>query len=207
MRTLLTGFGAFRNVTGNPTERLARHFEAEGANGHDLTVRILPVSYEDAGQILRKILAEGQNSEPFEAVLMLGVAAGAKGWRVERMGWNACNAYLPDAFGVLPSAIIDVSLPECLPSTFPAAAIAKAIRREGLPAVQSDSAGRYLCNYLLFSALAEAQRQNSSARVGFLHVPADEQTFAGDPPPTAAVFSFEQHLRAVRAALDAMSEQ
>jgi pyroglutamyl-peptidase len=205
MRTLLTGFSAFLNVGSNPTERLARHFETHGAEGHELTVRVLPVSYESAARTLRETFIQGgRDGEPFEAVLMLGVAAGAKAWRVERVGWNACDTALPDALGVLPPAIIDGNLPQYLPSTLPHDAIAKAIRREGLPAVQSDSAGRYLCNYLLFSALAEVHRQNSKALVGFLHVPADEQTYADNVPADAILFPFEQHIQAVRAALDAL---
>jgi len=204
MQTLLTGFGAFERVVSNPTERLVRYFEENGAPGHALTVRVLPVSYESAGQQMRaEMEIGGKQGKPFDCVLMLGVASGCKEWRVERIGWNSNEAVRPDAFGRMPSAMIAPHLPESLLSTLPHTLIAEAIRREGLPVVESDSAGRYLCNYVLFSALAEAQKRSSAARIGFLHVPADEQTFAQNIT-SAPSYPFAQHILAVRAALNAL---
>ena len=204
MQTLLTGFGAFERVVSNPTERLVRYFDANGAPGHELTVRVLPVSYESAGRLLRaEMEIGGRNGKPFDCVLMLGVASGSKDWRVERLGWNANKSSRPDALGQVPSTIIVPNLPENLLSTLPHTLIAEAIRREGLPVSESDSAGRYLCNYVLFAALAEAQKRNSTARIGFLHVPADEQTFAQNIT-SAPTYSFDQHILAVRAALNAL---
>ncbi len=207
MQTLLTGFGAFERVVSNPTERLVRYFEENGAPGHDLTIRIFPVSYESAAQQLRaEMEIGGKGGQPFDAVLMLGVAAGSQEWRVERIGWNANEAVRPDAFGQMPDSVINAMMPASLPSTLPNQAIAAAIRGEDLPVIESDSAGRYLCNYLLFSALAEVRKRNNSARVGFLHVPADEQTFTLNIT-SAPIYSFDQQIRAVRAALSALHQK
>lgn len=37
----------------------------------------------------------------------------------------------------------------------------------------SDDAGRYLCDYIYYSSLAECRKQQRPGKVVFLHVPAD----------------------------------
>src|SRR5262245_13813558 len=56
MRTLLTGFGSFGNVVNNPSARIVEHFARTGAPGHELTARVLPVSFARAGEAIRDLL-------------------------------------------------------------------------------------------------------------------------------------------------------
>lgn len=205
MQTLLTGFGPFGKVVSNPTERLLLHFAPEAAPEHDLTLCRLPVSYACAPQVLRAAIDKGGcQGRPFDTILMLGVAAGSHHWRVERYGRNFCSRTIPDADGqTAPGPVIIPGAVEALPVTLPVEPMLQALKRIELPAVFSDRAGAYLCNVALFTALLHLQETGHPAKAGFLHVPADEQTFAetlaGKP-----VFPFAQHVQAVRAVLDAL---
>ncbi|HZT44105.1 MAG TPA: hypothetical protein VFA07_18215 [Chthonomonadaceae bacterium] len=205
MQTLLTGFGAFGSVVSNPTERLLKHFADEEVRGHDLTLCLLPVSFACAPQILREAIDKGgSDGRPFDTVLMLGVAARCLHWRVERYGRNYTSSTIPDADGQrAPGRIIAPGAPEALPVSLPVESMLQALKQIGLPAAFSDSAGAYLCNYALFTALQHLQDTGHPAKAGFLHVPADEQTFLtqSDARP---VFPFAQHVEAVRAVLDVL---
>jgi pyroglutamyl-peptidase len=81
-RTLLTGFGPFGRVVSNPSSRIVAHFAQAGAAGHDLTTRVLPVSYARAAREIRALLSAGG----FDAALLLGVARRETHLRLEQFG-------------------------------------------------------------------------------------------------------------------------
>ncbi|HZO89414.1 MAG TPA: hypothetical protein VFB38_13875 [Chthonomonadaceae bacterium] len=206
MQTLLTGFGPFGNVVSNPTERLIAHFAQAEVADHDLTTCLLPVSFARVPALLRAALeAGGRGGRPFENVLMLGVATGSKVWRVERFGRNWFGDTLPDSDGFQTSLCkIEVDGPEMLSSTLPVEALVAALERAGFPVIGSDSAGAFLCNLGLFVTLRHLERTGHPARAGFLHVPADDQTFKPGLA-SAPMFPFPQHVEAVRVVLSALA--
>lgn len=207
IQTLLTGFGPFGNVIKNPTERLVRHFAEAEVPGHDLTTCVLPTSFQRAPQIMSALLRKGgRDGQPFDNVLMLGVATGSPHWRVERWGRNHSDGKA-DADGFTPNAgQIVAGGPEVLPVTVPVEALLAALEQEGLPVTPSDSAGGYLCNHILYVTLHGLQCAEPSAQAGFLHVPADEQTLAPDAKP-APVFAFVQQVVAVETTLAVLAER
>src|SRR4051794_32502690 len=110
MRTLLTGFGPFREIVDNPSSRIVAHFAQVGAPGHELTARVLPVSYDRAAAEVSALLRDGA----FEAALLLGVAARSAGLRLERVARHHDGGHLPDVDGQTPA---DLALPpHALPS-------------------------------------------------------------------------------------------
>ena len=136
---------------------------------------------------------------------MLGVAAGSYAWRVETQGLNWDDPRIPDVDGFsTPGRIIVEGSPAQLPSTLSPSLLAQAIETVGVPVILSNSAGAYLCNHLLYVALHHVQVSGYPAQVGFLHIPADEHTYA--PPdsdaapttPSGAVFPFAQHIDVIR---------
>ena len=156
MRTLVTGFGPFGNVTENPSRHLA---EACGR-----PFEILEVAYEAVDAFL-----DALNPEGFDTLLMLGVAAPrthvtpellARNWKGER----------PDVRGASLPGPIEEDLPLLIESTlWNAHLVAELSIHPGLFA--SMDAGSYLCNYLSYRAL----RRLPEKRVGFLHVPPFEK--------------------------------
>lgn len=207
LQTLLTGFGPFGTVISNLTERLVTYFAARNVPGHRLTPCTLPVSFARAPETLRAALERGgPDGRPFDNILMLGVATGSKVWRVERFGRNRDSARLPDSDGFMPpERTIAPDAPEVLPVSFPVEALVTALECAGLPVIASESAGAYLCNHGLFWLLCHLQRTGSPARAGFLHVPADDQTFAPGLT-TAPMFPFARHIVAVETVLSALLE-
>ena len=204
MNTLLTGFGPFRDVVNNPTERLVRHFAKHGVPGHSLTTCVLPVAYVRAPALLIEVIERGDAEGcAFDLIWMLGVASASVNWRVERYGRNE-NAAAPDADDYWPPSRIDPAGPQILESSVPVDLLVSALSQAGLPAVPSESAGAYLCNHALYTALRHLQRTGRSIPAGFLHVPADSDTLL---PGEAACahFTFPQHIRAVQITLAALT--
>jgi pyroglutamyl-peptidase len=205
IQTLLTGFGPFGSVIDNPTERLLRHFAEQDVSGHVLTTCALPTSFARAMQTFQTAFTSGgQDGRPFDLILMLGVAAGSDHWRVETQGLNWDEPGIPDVDGyVTPGRYIVPGGPARLPVTLAPDGVEQAIRATGAPVAQSVSAGAYLCNHLLYSVLHQLQTGDRPIRAGFLHVPADEQTYAPDyKPKNNCVFPFAQHVAVLRAVLN-----
>ena len=79
--------------------------------------------------------------------------------------------------------------------------LVEAIRRAGVPASPSDSAGRYVCNRLFYGLLRLSEAAGEgSPRVGFLHLPPLPESVAllDNQRPS---MSLETSRRAVEAAL------
>lgn len=205
LQTLLAGFGPFGTVVSNPAERLLDYFALETVSGHDLTVCPLPTAFRRAPETLRAALeVGGRGGQAFDLILILGIASGSPNWRVERVGRNHVAA-LADVDGYTPEAgAIRAEAPLTLPVCLPDEQIVAALTQIGLPAFASDSAGAYLCNYVLYTTLHGLRETNCATRAGFLHIPADEQTYA--PGITSApTFSFEKHVLAVRTVLNVLA--
>jgi pyroglutamyl-peptidase len=205
LQTLVTGFGPFGNVVSNPTERLLDALVLEEIPGHELTVQSLPTSFERAPQVMRAALEiGGRGGQPFDILLMLGVAPGSPCWRVERVGRNRVDSERSDVDGRRRVGSIVPGGPETLEVHLPVERMLAALEQAGLPARLSESAGEYVCNYLLYTTLGYLQASGNPARAGFLHVPADEQTFR--PGLTSApMVSFAAQQQAVRAVLKALA--
>ncbi len=200
--TLLTGFGPFGDVVNNPAERLVRRFEAFGHHGHRLTTCVLPVSYRRAPEnLIEAIDRASADGSPFDLVLMLGVAAAGLAWRVERFA-RAVDAGRPDVDGLSPQPAMSGNGGQALAATIAVDAVVSALVRSGIPAIDSDSAGTFLCNFAFYAALAHVAQCGRPARTGFLHVPADPET---PPASGGACFSFAQHIQAVQVSLDALA--
>lgn len=206
LQTLLTGFGPFLSVVDNPAERLTRYFDAHPVPGHHLTTQVLPVSFREAtGIVQQAIAAGGTEGRPFDFILMLGVAAKRPHWSVECTARNRSTTSAADAEnGLWPYPCIVADAPDVLAATLPGSALAAAIADIGLPAIASDNAGDYLCNHLLFWTLTHLRNRNHPARAGFLHIPADPDTFAPDVV-SESIFTFQQHCAAVQAVLETLT--
>lgn len=169
-RLLLTAFGPFPGVPVNATMRLVPALEESVARHFpDLRCETLMLATEWLSAPER--VAQARQGEPFDLVLHFGVSSRARGFEVETRARNACQL-APDAAGALPPAPeIEAGAPARLPVSLPVRHIVSRLRARGIPAFASRDAGAYLCNAVLFHSLA-VQPQSSSARTGFIHIPA-----------------------------------
>ena len=102
-----------------------------------------------------------------------GLAAGRDGITPERQAVNGKDARIPDNEGDRPqNEPVVPGGPEVLFSTLPVEDMTEAILSAGVPARVSDSAGRFVCNALLYSALYRLEQVDDPIPAAFIHVPA-----------------------------------
>ena len=194
-RLLITGFAPFGGDKVNPSWQAVSALP-DTVGQWELVKRELPVTFKGAPKALMEALVE---SEP-DAVLMVGVAASRGMVTSERQGYNEIVARIPDNDGDQPqNEPVIQGGPEILYSTLPVEDMTEAIVALGIPARLSDSAGRYVCNTLLYSALYRSEQADDPIPAAFIHVPATPEM--GLDVPT---LTLEQIAAALTAAIEAI---
>lgn len=158
---LATAFGAFADVSENPSEALLEGLrERMGADA--LRGEVLPVEYAAGARIVELI----DECEP-RIVLALGVARRARTARLERVARNLDDCETPDNCGVVRCGEPIVrGGAERLPSTLALEDLKRRAEAAGLETEYSDDAGGFLCNHVFYRA-----RSATEAPCGFLHLP------------------------------------
>lgn len=165
LKLLICGFGPFPEAPANPACAVVERLRDEGWTPSDdgAAWAVLPTVWAKAPQAALEAIAQADAA----ALLLVGVAVSAEGFKVELVARNSANALARDAVGAYaPGETIDPEGPPRLPVTAPAEAMLEAIRGVDLPAGASTDAGAYICNYTLYRVL-----QQTSLPVAFLHVP------------------------------------
>ena len=192
IRVLMTGFEPFGGQKINPSWQAVQGVTApEDAELHR---RELPVRWYDTSAALSALIDELQP----DAILLTGQAGGAERIRIERVGLNLRDAGAADNAGiVVRDTPVFEGAPNAYFSTFAYKEILAALTSAGLPAAYSFSAGAYLCNEALYTAL----HLMPSARCGFIHLPYL-------PEQTEKHFSLplDQQILALQLALNAQVE-
>jgi len=175
IRILVTGFSAFPRAPVNPTQVLMEMLAAAPPDlGPDVRLRIeiLPVEYQRAPDALMRLGSEW----PADVAVHFGLAANAKGFRLESTARNRSSLTAVDAAGLLPASELICEGPATLPSSLPLKQIRGALEAAGLPVQMSTNAGAYLCNHVFYLSRAGTLTGFAPAMSGFIHVPfLDEQ--------------------------------
>ena len=140
----------------------------------------------------------GADSQPGtrRVLLHLGVDVTAETFRLERRACNTASFRVPDVDGVQlkNEPVCEKCEPGAwLESSLPCAALAQTLRERGVAAVESDDAGRYLCNFLYCLSLQRLKEDGFDACL-FLHCPPE------------AVMNLEKQLEGVAALMAAIAE-
>ncbi len=171
-KILLTGFEPFGGDTRNPSGDAVSALVPSG--DYELKKLILPVTWQTA---FPKIQELWDAWHP-DALLMVGLAAGAKTIRIERVGINLCGT-TKDNDGLYANGTSDIpgerpiipDAPDGYFATYNEKSIAEGLAEAEIPAKYSYSAGAYICNYLLFSSLDKCKKEGSDMKIGFIHLP------------------------------------
>ena len=167
-RLLITGFAPFGGDKVNPSWQAVQALP-DTVGEWELIKRELPVTFRGAPAALFAAMDE---CEP-DAVLMIGLAGSRGMVTPERQGVNEIVARIPDNEGNQPqNEPVVPGGPEILCSTLPVEDMTEAIGALGIPARLSDSAGRFVCNALLYSALYHIEQSDDPIPAAFIHVPA-----------------------------------
>ncbi len=197
MKLLLTAFDPFGGSPINPAQE-ALALLPDRVGGAALVKLVVPTVFGDSIDVLTAAIRREQP----DAVLCLGQAGGRTGLTPERVAINLNDARIPDNAGNQP---IDTPVAEGGPaayfSTLPVKAMTSAIRRAGVPASVSNTAGTFVCNHLMYGLLHFLAQECPGIRGGFLHVP-----YLPNQTKDAPALPLEAILRGIEAAIAAIAE-
>jgi pyroglutamyl-peptidase len=167
-KVLLTGFEPFDGERINPSGEIARALDGEIVHEHRIVTAILPVAFASTLPKLEALLDEHRPA----LAIATGQAGGRSELSIERIAANLVDARIPDADGAQP---IDVRVvddaPDAYFSTLPVKAMLERLRRLGIPAALSQTAGAYVCNQAFFALAHLVATRHRGTRAGFVHVP------------------------------------
>lgn len=159
MRLFVTGFGPFLDVAENPSGLVAARLE--------LPFEVLDVTFAAVDAFLDRFA-----EMPYDALMMLGVAAGRQSMSLEVVARNRIGETPDVSACVMGPGPVEASTPRHLHSRLWSGAEAWA----GPLFEFSVDAGDYLCNYFSF----EATRRYPDRQTGFLHLPLPNETLTVD---------------------------
>lgn len=171
---LITGFEPYAGLESNPSADIAAALDGREIGGHRIVGRLLPVDFARYRPALETLLQETAPA----LYVGFGLARGEDMIRLERFGVNLADFEIPDNAGArLAGRRIEAEGPDARAATIPCAEIRAALLDAGIPARLSNSAGSYLCNATLYSALGLCAARGIPC--GLVHLPyASEQVAA-----------------------------
>ena len=183
-KLLITCFEPFGGETVNASMEAVKRLP-ETVGSWILTKHQVPVVFSECAVPVIAALEK----ETYDAVLLIGQAAGRKAVTPEMFAHNLRYARIPDNAGQTPmDEPVSSDGPLALRSTTDVRKIAQAIQDAGIPAQVSYSAGAYVCNDLYYQILWH--EKDKTLPVCFIHVPS-----------SADGFTYEDLSEAVKAAI------
>ena len=164
-KLLITGFDAFNAQSVNPSwEAVQRLPDTIGE--YELCKLQLPTLYREAARML---LEKAEEICP-DVIISVGQAGGRDAVTPERIAVNIRAARIGDNAGILlDGERIAPEGPAAYFATLPVEAMRDAIREISVPGAVSNTAGAFVCNDVMYSALH--RYAGTAVRCGFIHVP------------------------------------
>jgi pyroglutamyl-peptidase len=170
LTVLLTGFGPFPGAPTNPSAVLPARLAGRRRPALADARRVAHVFRTSYAAVDRDVPALLAHVRP-DVVLLFGVATRTNHLRIETRARNGRSVLFADVDGHHPAqGVIAIGAPVTLAGHAPHAMLRAAVRAKRLPAQLSHNAGRYLCNYAYWRALA-ATHGGRAPLVQFIHVP------------------------------------
>jgi pyroglutamyl-peptidase len=184
MKALVTGFDPFGGDKVNPSS-LAVGKLKKRIGGVVVHTATLPTSYAKSAGVLRKAI---EKTRP-DIVLCVGQAGGRTELCLERVAINVQDARIRDNDGKQPiDKPVVADGPAAHFATLPIKACVAAMRKAGLPAAVSNTAGTFVCNHIFYALMDIAAAHPIPMRGGFLHIPyVPEQAARLGAAPSMAV--------------------
>jgi pyroglutamyl-peptidase len=176
-KILVTGFEPFGGRGENPSLQVLARLKAPA--GARLFKARLPVSGRAVGPRMAALIARYKP----DLVVSLGLAAGEAAIRVERFAVNVADYAIKDNSGWQPEGKkLDAAGPAAYFVTADPLKLAAAARCAGAPAYVSNHAGGYVCNTLMYRALAALAAAGCGARYAFIHIPVSTEMALKEKP-------------------------
>lgn len=201
MKLLLTGFDPFGGEAINPAWEAVKRVSDQVGDVEVVKLMVPTVFYKSIDTVAAAI-----EKEKPDAVLCIGQAGGRFDLTPERVAININDARIPDNEGNQP---LDGPVFEdgetAYFATLPIKAMAEEIRKAGVPASVSNTAGTYVCNHLMYGVLYTLANKYPDVRGGFMHVPFITSQVI-NRKPIAPSLSLEQIVTGIEAAVKAIGE-
>lgn len=166
MKILLTAFDPFADEKINPTLEVLKKLE-DNILDVQLIKLELPTVFDKSSKILEEKIKEVKP----DVILSLGQAGGRSKITVERIAINVDDASIKDNAGEKPlDQKIRNNGENAYFSTLPIKAIVEEIKKAGIPAEISNTAGTFVCNHIMYEDLYLAEKFGN-IKAGFIHIP------------------------------------
>jgi pyroglutamyl-peptidase len=166
---LLCGFEPFGGERVNPSWEVAATLDGEAVGGLVVRAVKLPVNTRRAIRAIREAI---HRLRP-RAVLGLGQAGGRPAISLEKIAVNLVDQRAGrESDGGLAGVAVVRGGPDAYFARAPLGDIMRGLKRRGIPAALSLSAGVFVCNSVMYAALHELRARPEIA-VGFIHLPYD----------------------------------
>ena len=178
LRLTVTGFGPFPGFEQNPSGQIVKHLSNRRSESSCFKIftHVFPVEYQGA---YHRVLAAIQQSNP-DIFILLGVYSGNAKVRLEKIARNLNASSKLDNSGICQfDETIVPEGPELFDSTLPLEHFSEKLQQFGLPAMQSLSAGGYLCNNHYYLANYIQKEKKFMYESLLVHVPDLNSTDCG----------------------------
>ena len=200
MKVLVTGFEPFGGEKVNPALEAIKGLPSE-IHGAEVSWLEVPTVFHKSAQVLEEEMSRYQP----DFVLCIGQAGGRSSLTPERVAINQDDARIPDNDGNQPIDLpIRADGASAYFSSLPIKAMVQAIKKEGLPASVSNTAGTFVCNHLMYQALYLAEKKFPHVRAGFMHIPYMMEQVVNRP--TTPAMSLVDIRRGIEVAIGAIIE-
>ena len=167
MKILVTGFDPFGGDKVNPAFEAVKLLPDTIAGAEVVKIEI-PTVYGKSGEVVEDSIKQHKP----DVVLCIGQAGGRSTVTVEKVAINLAEARIKDNEGNQP---IDLPLKadgeNAYFATVPVKAMVNNIRKHGIPANISYSAGTFVCNDVMYNLLYMINKKYPEIKGGFIHVP------------------------------------
>lgn len=198
MKILVTGFDPFGDDLINPAIEAVKKLP-DMIDG----VEIIPLEIPTVFGKSVEVLAAAIEKEQPTYVLNIGQAGGRFEMTPERVAINLDDARIPDNEGNQPiDRPIVATGAAAYFNQLPIKAMVNYIKKEGIPASISNSAGTFVCNHIMYHSLYMMHTKYPGVRAGFIHIPfLPEQVLQRPNTPS---MSLGDIVRGITAALQAI---
>lgn len=201
MKLLLTGFDPFGGESINPAWEAVKRVSDQVGDVEVVKLMVPTVFYKSIDTVAAAI-----EKEKPDAVLCIGQAGGRFDLNPERVAINVNDARIPDNEGNQPlDGPVFADGETAYFATLPIKAMAEEIRKAGVPASVSNTAGTYVCNHLMYGVLYTLANKYPDVRGGFMHVPFITSQVI-NRKPIAPSLSLVQIVTGIEAAVKAIGE-
>ncbi|MFU0799735.1 MAG: pyroglutamyl-peptidase I [Xylanivirga thermophila] len=167
MKILVTAFDAFGGDDINAAQKVLEYLPEKVA-GARIVKSILPTVF---GKSISTLYYNIEKYSP-NIVLCTGQAGGRMDIGIERIAVNINDASIEDNEGNKPAdQFIFEDGPAAYFSNLPMEYMVKNIRKHGIPASISNTAGTFVCNHIMYGLLYLIDRRQPSIKGGFIHMP------------------------------------